>query len=178
MAGLRVFCRIFVETLSTMQTDIMEIAALVLAGLGVGCTFVPRLPHVLVGYASMLVMHFAGAPAIDGRMLLFWGVAAAIVLAVDWLQPRALTAARQGHGYVAGGTLVGAAWGYLISPSQATIIAGAFLGAFLGAMAYMRTPSGPRFGLASREFVQYTCAKGLPDIVTVSMALTTASAAI
>ena len=63
----------------------MEIVALVLAGLGVGCTFVPRLPHVLVGYASMLAMHFAGAPAIDGRMLLFWGAAAAIVLAVDWL---------------------------------------------------------------------------------------------
>ncbi len=150
-----------------MNISYLEIVSFVLAGVGVGGTFVPRFPSGVAAYLSMICMAFAGIPYFDAKVLIFWGVATVIVLGLEILQPRALTSTRHGHAYVAGGTVVGALLGYL----------GSAMGAFFGTMAFMRTPKGPHFAVASSEFMQYLCAKGLPAVVAISMVtLTVASA--
>ena len=153
-----------------MTQSVPAIISLVLAVLAVGGCFIPRFPAVILGWLSLLGMHIAGAPYASSQVLIFWGIAAIIVLMLGILQPKALTAARAGHGYVCGATLVGVVLGYLVQPMAAAIIIGGALGAFLGCMAFMRTPSAPRFALSSPEFIQYLCAKGLPAVVTCSMA--------
>ncbi len=156
-----------------MNLSIFEIIAIVLAGVGVGGTFVPRFPAALCAFASILGMHFAGHPYFESKVLIFWCVATLIVLGLGFLQPKALTGARQGHSYVAGGTVVGVVLGYLVAPVASAIILGGAVGAFLGTFAFMRTPKGPRFAVSSSAFVQYLCAKGLPSVVAVSMAALT-----
>lgn len=153
-----------------MNIDYLEIMALVLSGIGVGGAFVPRFPAVVPAYAAMVLLHFAGMPYFESKILLFWAVATVIVLGLTMLQPRALTAARQGHAYVAGGCLAGVLLGYIVSPVASAIIIGGAAGAFLGTLAFMRTPKGPHFSVGSAEFVQYLCAKGLPVVVAMSMA--------
>lgn len=160
-----------------MNISYLEIVSFVLAGVGVGGTFVPRFPSSTAAYLSMICMALSGVPYFDAKVLIFWGVATLIVFGLEMLQPRALTATRHGHAYVAAGTVVGALLGYLASPTASAIILGAALGAFFGTMAFMRTPKGTRFAVASSEFMQYLCAKGLPAVVAISMVtLTVASA--
>lgn len=160
-----------------MNLSLFQIFAFVLAGISVGGTFVPRFPSAVVAYAAMVCMYFAGVPYFDSGILIFWAVATIIVLGLMFLQPKALTGAWQGHGYVAGGTILGVVLGYLVAPAASAIILGGAVGAFLGTLAFMRTPRGPRFPIASSEFLQYLCAKGLPCVVASSMAaLTIASA--
>ena len=160
-----------------MNINFLEIIAFVLAGMGVGGSFLPRFPGAVCGYAAMVCMYFTGNVYYSGKVMIFWAVATVIVLGLNMLQPRALTMARQGHAYVSGGALVGVVLGYLVAPMASAIILGGAVGAFFGAFAYMRTPKSPRFDVTSSEFVQYLCAKGLPCVVTMSMAaLTVASA--
>ena len=69
---------------------------------------------------------------------------------------------------------VGAFLGAVVAPTQSAIIAGSALGSFLGALAYMRTPSSPHVPVGSRVFVEYLAAKSLPAIIACSMvAITT-----
>ena len=161
-----------------MNYHTLEIIAFVLASVSVLSTFIPRFPAVLCAYLGMLCMHYAGAVYIDSGILIYWAVATAIVLALDILQPRALTATRRGHAYVTGATIAGTLLGYVTVASAAGIIIGGAVGAFLGALAFMRTPAGPRFPRASSEFMQYLCAKGLPAVVTCSMAAITFATAL
>ncbi len=132
--------------------------------------FFPRIPAVIAAYAALLCAHFDGAIYVDGKVLIFWGVATAIVLGLRMLQPRALVFARQGHGYVALGTLAGVALGSAVSAVAATIILGGVTGAFLGALIYMSTPASPRLAVTSAPFMEYLSAKGLPCVVSCTMA--------
>lgn len=153
-----------------MIHSILPILSLFLAGIAVGGSFVPRFPAALAAYAALSLAGFARAPYVTQNVLIFWGVATAIVLAMRIFQPKALTDTPHGHAYVAGATIAGTLVGFAITPSAATLILGAAIGAFLGTLAYMRTPAGPKFAIASSPFVQYLCAKGLPDVITCVMA--------
>ena len=54
-----------------MNLSLLEIIALVLAGIGVGGAFVPRFPAVVCAFASILSMHFAGIPYFESKVLIF-----------------------------------------------------------------------------------------------------------
>ena len=153
-----------------MTISTLEIISIILAGVAVGGSFVPRFPACIPAWLGLLCMHISGAPYVDSKVLIFWGIASIIVLMLGILQPKSLTGARQGHAYVVGATIVGVILGYLISPVSAAIILGGAVGAFFGALAFMRTPAGPRFPVASSEFLQYLCAKGLPAVISCAMA--------
>ena len=92
------------------------------------------------------------------------------MLGLRVLQPKALVMTAKGLPYVALATIAGTAIGYMISPTAASVILCASAGAVLGAIAYMRTPAAPSIAIASSRFVEYLCAKGLPCVVTTSMA--------
>ena len=138
-----------------MTFTALSIITIILSLAAVVATFVPRIPSVAAAYAALVCAHLAGAIYVDAKILIFWGVASAIVLGLRVLQPKAL---------------VMTAIGYMISPTAASVILCASAGAVLGAIAYMRTPAAPSIAIASSRFVEYLCAKGLPCVVTTSMA--------
>lgn len=150
--------------------DILIIIAIILAVIAIAGIFIPRFPAVVTGLLGLLCMHFAGAPFCDSKTIIFWSAASTIVLMLGILQPKALTAMRQGHSYIAAGAFIGALLGFIAANVVAAIIFGSALGAFLGAVAYNRTPKGPHIPFSSRQFIQYLCAKGLPAVVSCSMA--------
>lgn len=152
-----------------MTSTAFIVITFILAALGIVCMFVPRLPAVVASFAALVCAHLAGAVYVDAKILIFWGVAAALVLGLHVLQPKALIETRSGHAYVALGALAGVALGYAVSSTAASIIIGGAVAAFLGAVAYMRTPAAPGFPVNSGRFVEYLCAKGLPAVVCASM---------
>ncbi|MDE6396676.1 MAG: hypothetical protein K2K84_05345, partial [Muribaculaceae bacterium] len=52
---------------------------------------------------------------------------------------------------------------------KASLIGGACLGAFLGALAFSRTAAGRPMHFPSSKFFNYLGAKGIPPVVTLSM---------
>ena len=164
--------RHFFVNLHIMTFTALSIISLILSLAAVVAMFVPRVPAV----PALVCAHFDGAVYINEKILIFWGVATAIVLGLRALQPKAIVLAKGGQAYVAVATLIGTLLGYLASATAAAIIIGGAVGSFLGATAYMRTPASPRLPLASQRFVEFLSAKGLPSIVTASMvAITIAS---
>lgn len=153
-----------------MNPIMLQTISIALAGLTVGSIFIPRFPSSLCAFAALLILYFTGLSPLTSTAIVYWAIATAIVLGLDFLQPRVLTATRRGHAYVAAATLAGTLLGVVASPTTAAAIIGGAAGAFLGAMAYMRTPASPRYPVASSQFVQYLCAKGLPAVVACSMA--------
>lgn len=148
----------------------LHIAIIIIALLSVAASFIPRFPAALIAYAALITARLGGIAAISNSMLIFWGLAASLVVALTYLQPRALTGARQGHAFVVAGTILGTLTGWLLSPTSAAIIVCSVLGAFFGALAFDNMPRGTHFGIASPLFQQYLCAKGAPAIVCCSMA--------
>lgn len=153
-----------------MTFTALSIITIILSLAAVVAVFVPRVPAVAAAYAALVCAHFAGAIYVDAKILIFWGVATAIVLGLRLLQPKALVMTPKGQPYVALAVIAGTLIGYMIAPTAASLILCGAIGAVLGAMAFMLTPAGPRFPVASRRFVEYLCAKGLPCVVAVSMA--------
>lgn len=150
--------------------DIFTITASVLAAAAVGLSFIPHFPAVVAGWLALLCAHLGGYSFINSKVLIFWGVASIIVIMLGILQPKVLTTARNGQGYVVGGAIAGALLGLLAANVTASIIAGSIIGAAFGAVAYMRTPKSPRLKITSPLFLQYLCAKGLPAVISCSMA--------
>ncbi len=153
-----------------MTMTVFQILSIALASIAIITCFYPRIPSVLASWLGMLSAHFAGAAYINGKVLLFWGIASMIVLMLNYLQPKALSRTRAGVPYVVTGTIAGIAVGYACAPTAASFIIGAIAGAFLGSVAFMTLPKGPKKSIGSPEFLQYLCAKGLPAVVSCSQA--------
>lgn len=129
--------------------------------------FRPVFPAALVAYASLWMFQLSGHLQFPSSTIIFWSVATLIVLGLDRLLPAAVSRASQGQGYIATGSFAAMAVGMLMS--GAGIILGAAIGAFLGALAYTRTPAGQTLPFPSSPFLRLLCAKGLPVIVAFSM---------
>ena len=153
-----------------MTLTVLQISSIILALAAIIVCYFPRIPSVAAAWAALLLAHLSGVPYISGKVLLFWGIASAIVLMLNYLQPKALAQTRAGLPFIVTNTIVGAAVGCACAPVAAAIIIGAIIGAFLGAVIYMRLPKSPAMSIGSPEFIQYLCAKGLPAVVTCSQA--------
>lgn len=157
-----------------MDFTALQILTLALCVIALAACFVRRVSAALIAYGALICAHCSGAPAVGTRQLVFWGIATAIVLALRYLQGSDAGTRRAARAYTAGGASVGAFLGVIFSPTSGAVILGSAIGAFLGAMAYMRTPGGPRLAPASRPFFDFLCAKGLPAVVGTSIvAITT-----
>ena len=120
----------------------------------------PRFWAVVPAYVGMLCLHLS--------TLIFWGVAALIVLMLKFMSPKGEP---DGHTesnlYVGLSTIAGAMLGLVISPSL--IVLGAIIGSLIGVMAYSRTPRGKWINPPSAAFFQYVGTKCLPAVVTVAI---------
>lgn len=120
-----------------------------------------------VAFAGMCLIAWGNPGVVRAVMLIFWGVAAAIVVAINYMLPAAVATGRMGIGYIAGGALLGTLTGYLLGPGA--IVLCDVVGTFLGALAFSRTPAGRHLDFPSSKFIQYLCAKGLPAAVTLAI---------
>ncbi len=149
----------------------MEIALTILGTLAmcaaIALAFRPWLSGCKFAYAGMWLMDWAGIVEFDYSTLFFWGGACAIALVLDILLPKEISRGNIGRGYIVGGTLAGMVVGMLLS-SAGIILGGAF-GAFLGGLAFSRTPKGKSLKFPSQAFTRFISAVGLPALVTMSM---------
>lgn len=142
-------------------TYIFAVAAVVMM-------FVPRLPAVVAAFLALLCAYFSGAPYVSDHVLLYWAAAALIVLVLRGLGRGIVNRDLRGNAFVSAGALVGAFLGFAFAPTSGAVILGSSLAAFIGAVAYMRTPGAPGYAIASGQFVQFLCARGFQAVVTVS----------
>ena len=150
--------------------SVLAISALILGALGVLACFVPRLPGVLASYAGLSCAWFAGADYVDGSVLMFWFVAVALVLVIRAFAPCGASWTRRGHPYVAVGVIVGSLLGYVSAPTEAAVITGGVIGAFLGALAFRSTPLGPKeVPVFSPDFINFLGVAGLRAVVACSI---------
>lgn len=150
--------------------SILAITALALGALGVLACFTPRLPSVVPAYSGMLCAYMAGARYIGAGVLVFWAIAAIIVIAIGRFAPVRMPFGRAGNTYVAVGAIAGTLLGYLTAPTAAAVIMGSAGGAVLGAIAFRSTPAGPKhLALFSPVFINFLCAAGLRAVVTCSI---------
>lgn len=141
----------------------------IFAAVGVVMMFVPRLPAVVAAFLSLLCAYFAGTSNVSEQVLVYWSVAALIVLVLRGLGRGEGNGDVRGNAYISAGALVGAFLGFAVTPTSGTVILGSALTAFIGSVAYMRMPGSPGFAVASGRFVQFLCARGLQAVVTVSV---------
>lgn len=124
-----------------------------------------------VAYAAMVLMSCGSPYPLPTWDIVFWAIATVLVLGAAWLQrPVAGQGGteRRGTAYVVTATMAGMLVGLLLK-YEAAMIVGAVAGAFLGALAYSRTPAGHELQFPSARFMQYLTAKGLTAVVTMSM---------
>lgn len=137
---------------------------------GVTLCFLSNPYAVAAAYTGMLAVGLTAVHS-SATSLIFWGVAAVIVLVIQYLLPRNVARSRLGIGYIAGAALAGAFVGMVMS--HGWMIVGAAVGAILGGIAFSRTPDGAGMEFPSSKFLNYLCAKGLPAVVVMSIAGTT-----
>lgn len=111
---------------------------------------------------AFLILSSAKVPT--WQSVAFWGAAAAIAFSINMLLPQHISRARIGLGYIAGASLAGTFAGILLS--QAGMILGAAAGAFIGALAFSRTPQGAEIRYPFSKFINYVCAKSMPTVIT------------
>lgn len=157
-----------------MDFSALQILTLALCAIALAACFVRRVSSALIAYGAMICAHCSGGTGIHTRELVFWGVATAIVLGLRYLLGDDGHDRRAARAYTAGGAAAGAFVGVIVWPGPGGAILGSAAGSFLGAMAYMRMPSSPRYGITSRPFVDFLASRGLPVVVGTSIvAITT-----
>lgn len=143
-----------------MATTLLVIGVLLMCAATV-LAFRPIVPAAVIAYVALMFMKWSGHITVGVPTLVFWGIAALLVLMIASTS----TAKRPGSYtptlYIAGATLAGTVTGLIIS--HAAMVAGACLGAIIGAIAYSRTPAGRQ---SSPGLPKLLGAEGLPAVVT------------
>lgn len=148
----------------------MTVLAIILFAVAIVLAYLATSWSAAVAYAALILMNAGTHSHLGTWNIVFWAIASAIVIAAAWLQPAKSPARQvltQGTAYVVTATMAGMLVGLLTT--EAGMIIGAAVGAFLGALAFSRTPHGARVAFPSTEFVQYLAARGLSSIVTMCM---------
>ena len=140
----------------------------ILAAISMVMMFMPRTPACIVAYMALWAARLSGFTPFSNSTMIFWGVAVVIVAINRYLLPAQIRYSRRGLGYIAGGAIVGMAVGLTLY-RPATVIGGAAIGAFLGAVAYTRTSRGKALEFPTSKFFNYLGAKGIPAVMAASM---------
>lgn len=161
--------------------NILSVLAIILAVAGLILAFRYPIASAVAGYAAVVcacVGDAGGEFAVSANVLLFWGVAAVIVLGLSMLNSGNPMLTRLPLAYATAGTAVGAVLGLCFSHTAAAVTAGSALGAFLGSLAFTRTPSGAVLRKARHAYIDYLCGAGLPAVVCCSMAAVAVAAVV
>ncbi|WP_295730101.1 hypothetical protein [uncultured Muribaculum sp.] len=128
----------------------------------------PYFPASATAYAGLWMMKWSHVIHPADWLMTSWGIAVAMVLVIDMLQPRNLARCTNGMTYIGIGAIVGMMVG-MTGLSYLWMVVGAAVGVIAGGYVYARTPAGKPIGFPSARFFQYLCAKGFPAVVTATV---------
>ena len=156
---------------------VMQYILLVLGILALACAvallFYPRWVAAAVpAYAGMLLLHWSYFISVPLSTFLFWGVATIIVWGLVRMSPQGEIDGNRASNiynalYIGASAIAGGLLGMVVDAR--ILVLGVILGAFVGTLAYSRTPAGRWLGVASSTFLKYFCAKSLPVVVAVAI---------
>ena len=145
--------------------------------LGVACLVVAvvllylpkRVAAAVPAYAGMLMLHWSYFIQANTGWMLFWGAATIIVASLVYMQPAGeIDGYRGSNLYVASSAIAGALLGMIVDPR--IMVLGIILGAFVGQMAYSRTPNGRWMAKAGgKTMLHYYAAKCLPVVIATAI---------
>ncbi len=153
---------------------ILRYILLALGLLSLACSLVllywpQRVAAAVPAFAGLLLLHLSYFIEANPGWLLFWGAAALMVAALVYMQPPGeIDGHRSSNLYVASSAIAGALLGMIVDPR--IMVLGIILGAFVGQMAYSRTPSGRWMAQAGgKVMLHYYAAKCLPVVVATAI---------
>ncbi len=151
---------------------ILSSILLVLGVLSAACAIVCLLRHwipaAVPAYAALCLLHWSTSIYLPTKTFVFWGMATALCVGVQYLSPKDEPDGRvTGNYYISIAAIAGCLLGILISAR--IMVLGVVLGAIMGQMAFSKTPHGKWLKFPSVTFIRYFCAKSLQAIVAVAM---------
>ena len=130
--------------------------------------FKPRWWAAPLAWLALLLLHLSYYIGVHTDTFIFWGIAAALAAGMTYLRPNVDDATLSASNlYIAVSAIAGCLLGMLLGARM--MVLGVIVGAFIGLMAFTRTPAGRPLRLAYSDFLYYFCAKCLPVIVTVAI---------
>ena len=153
-----------------METAIIILA--ILAGvLGIAGSILPGLPGTPVSWVGLLILYVwgTGADASGDPMtmgtLVIWGAVTAAVTIIDYVVPMYFTKITGGSKYAEKGALIGLIAGIFLTPIG--MIAGSFLGAFLGELLFAKKKEEEALKAAVGSFLGFITGTGIKTIASV-----------
>lgn len=129
----------------------------------------PRWVAAVPAFIGLWLMHWSYYISVPKRTFIFWGIATLITVGLFYLSPKGEPDGhRSSNLYVGLTALAGGLLGIILQ-HPAFMVLGAIIGAFVGQLAYSRTPDGKWMMFPSTQFMRYFAAKCLPAIIAVSI---------
>lgn len=141
------------------------IFAILFAGVAIVLAYMSKWEAIPAAFLSLLSGFFGRVASVSAASLIFWGVAAVVVLALWFMLPRHVVASRRGMPFLCTGALAGTVVGMVFNTS-AGIILGAAVGIFLAALVMGRSAVGRDLEYPTKKYFNYVLAKGFPVLVT------------
>lgn len=127
-----------------------------------------RVVAAIPAFAGLVLLHLSYYIAVKGGTFAFWGVATALVAGLAYMSPPGEPdGQRASNLYIGTSAIAGCLLGMIVGAR--IMVLGVVLGAFVGQLAYSRTPAGKWMSQPFGTFAQYFAAKCLPAIVAVSI---------
>ena len=128
-----------------------------------------RVAAAVPAYAGMLLLHWSYFIQANTGWMLFWGAATVMVAALVYMQPPGeIDGHRASNLYVASSAIAGALLGMIVDPR--IMVLGIIIGAFVGQMAYSRTPDGRWMAESGgKTMLHYYAAKCLPVVIATAI---------
>lgn len=126
-----------------------------------------RVVAAIPAFVGMLLLHWSYFIAVKTVTFFFWGTATAMVAALAYMSPEGEPdGQRASNLYISASAIAGCLLGMIVGAR--VMVLGVVLGAFVGQMAYSRTPAGRWMREPAATFAKYFAAKCLPAIVAVA----------
>ena len=131
--------------------------------------FYPRWVTAAVpAFAGLVLLHWSYFIAVPTSTFVFWGIAMAMIWGITYMSPSGEIDGRGSSNiYVSTSAIAGALLGMIVDPR--IMVLGVIIGAFVGELAYSRTPHGKWLSQSTPVFLRYYCAKCFPAVVAVSI---------
>lgn len=153
-----------------METLIIVLA--IAAGIiGIAGSILPGLPGAPISWIGLLILYIWGSGTnADGdpmslNVLIIWGVVVLVVSVIDYIVPMYLTKATGGSKHAERGAMIGLIAGIFLTPIG--MIAGSFLGAFIGELLWARKDVTSSLKAAFGSFLGFILGTGIKTIAAV-----------
>lgn len=118
-------------------------------------------------FVGMVLLHMSYFIAVKSGTFVFWGICTALVTGLAYMSPRGEPDGQIASNlYIGVSAIAGCLLGMIVGPR--ILVLSVVLGAFVGQLAYSRTPAGRWMRQPATTFLQYFAAKCLPAIVAVA----------